>query len=95
MGANGGAGTATIVEHMRSPPPPSFVLGFYLYVLRIVVCPFILFLLVIVLSILLLFTDSDYPFRIAKPFLYLLVRLKTFNIALIVIKQTCRCIIML
>jgi hypothetical protein len=92
MGANGGAGTVTILEHMSSPPPV-FLLGFvlidlsfYLYVLRIVDCPFILFLLVIVLSVLLLFTDSDYPFRIVKPFLYLLVLLKTFNINLIVIK---------
>ena len=34
-------------------------LQFYVYVLQIVVCPVVLFLLVIVLSVLLRFTDSD------------------------------------
>jgi len=37
--------------------------------LLIVVCPFVLFLLAIVLSVLLRYTDSDYPFGIFKPFL--------------------------
>jgi hypothetical protein len=37
---------------------------FYMYVLLIVVCPFVLFLLAIVLSVLLRYTDSDYPFGI-------------------------------
>ena len=32
------------------------------------VCPFVLFLLVIVLSVLLRYTDSDYPFGIFKLF---------------------------
>jgi hypothetical protein len=41
-------------------------LQFYLYVLLIVVCPFVLFLLAIVLSVLLRYTDSDYPFGIFK-----------------------------
>jgi len=36
-------------------------------------CPFVLFCLVIVLSVLLLFTDSDYPFGIFKIFSYMLV----------------------
>ena len=40
-----------------------------MYVLWIVVCPFILFLLAIVLSVLLRLTDSDYPFGIFKLFL--------------------------
>jgi hypothetical protein len=40
------------------------------YVLLIVVCPFVLFLLAIVLSVLLRDTDSDYPFGIFKLFLY-------------------------
>jgi hypothetical protein len=92
MGANGGAGTVTIIEHMSSPPPPPrffvgvcinrslvlFVsfedccLSFYPFSCgHCVVCPF---------------TDSDYLFRIVKPFLYLLVLLKTFNINLIAIK---------
>ena len=35
----------------------------------IVVCPFVLFLLAIVLSVLLRYTDSDYPFGIFKLFL--------------------------
>ena len=34
----------------------------------IVVCPFILFMLVIVLSVRLRYTDSDYPFDVFKPF---------------------------
>jgi len=38
------------------------------YVLYIVVCPFVLFLLAIVLSVL-RYTDSDYPFGIFKLFL--------------------------
>jgi hypothetical protein len=36
--------------------------------LTIVVCPFVLFPLAIVLSVLLRFTDSDYPFGIFKLF---------------------------
>jgi len=39
-----------------------------MYVLYIVVCPFVLFLLAIVLSVFLRFTDSDYPFGIFKLF---------------------------
>ena len=35
-------------------------------VLYDVVCPFLLFLLAIVLSVLLRYTDSDYPFGISK-----------------------------
>jgi hypothetical protein len=38
-------------------------------VFQIVVCPFVLFLLAIVLSVLLQFTDSDYSFGIFKLFL--------------------------
>ena len=44
-------------------------LQFYMYVLQIVVCPFVLFPLAIVLSVLLRHTDSDYPFGIFKLFL--------------------------
>jgi hypothetical protein len=40
-----------------------------MYVLYIVVCPFVLFLLAIVLSVRLRYTDSDYPFGIFKLFL--------------------------
>ena len=41
----------------------------YVYVLYIVICPCVLFLLAIVLSVLLRYTDSDYPFDIFKLFL--------------------------
>ena len=41
----------------------------HVYVLQIVVCPFVLFLLAIVLSVLLRYTDSDCPFDIFKLFL--------------------------
>jgi hypothetical protein len=44
-------------------------LGFLCNVLSIVVCPFVLFFLVIVLFVLLRFTDSDYTFGIFKLFL--------------------------
>ena len=44
-------------------------LWFYVSVLWIVVCPFVPFLLAIVLSVLLRYADSDYPFRIFKLFL--------------------------
>jgi hypothetical protein len=39
-----------------------------MYGLWIFVCPFVLFLLAIVLSVLLRLTDSDYPFGIFKLF---------------------------
>jgi len=39
------------------------------YVLQIVVCSFVLFILAIVLSVLLQYTDSDCPFGIFKLFL--------------------------
>ena len=42
----------------------------YMYVLLIIVCPFVLFILVIVLSVLLRYTDSDYPFGIFKLFFH-------------------------
>jgi hypothetical protein len=48
-------------------------------VMKIVVCPFVPFLLVIVLSILLLFTASDYPFGIFKHFCYKIVNIKNTN----------------
>ena len=45
---------------------------FYIYVLLILVCPFVLFLLAIVLSVL-RYTDSDCPFGIFKLFLFSLL----------------------
>ena len=47
-------------------------LYFYMHVLQIVVCPFVLFLLASVLSVLLRYTDSDYPYGIFKLFLTLI-----------------------
>ena len=41
-----------------------------MYVLLIVFCPFVLFLLAIVLSVLLRYTDTDCPFGIFKPFFF-------------------------
>ena len=56
---------------------PRFLVGFvlldllfYVYVLWIVVCPFVLFLLAIVLSVLLRYTDSDCPFGIFRLYLH-------------------------
>jgi hypothetical protein len=40
-----------------------------MFVLLIVVCPFVLFLLAIVLAVLLQYTDSDFPFGVFKLFL--------------------------
>jgi hypothetical protein len=48
-------------------------LYFYMYVLLIVVCASVLFLLAIVLSVLLRFTDSDYPFGICKLFFIIMM----------------------
>jgi hypothetical protein len=63
----------TLPEHLRSPPAiTGFVLldlSFYMYALYIVVCPYVLFLFAIVLSVLLRCTDYDYPFGIFKLFL--------------------------
>ena len=57
---------------MSFHPPPLFLVGdvvldllFNVYVLYFVICPFVPFL-AIVLSVLLRFTDSDYPFGIFK-----------------------------
>jgi len=62
----------TLPEHLSSPPVFSGVcvihLLFYMYVLSIVVCPFVLFLLAIVLYVLLRYTVSDCPFGIFKDF---------------------------
>jgi hypothetical protein len=60
----------TLPEHLSlSPVLVGFVLLdrlFYMYVLLIVVCPFVLFHLAIVLSVLVRYTDSDCPFGIFK-----------------------------
>jgi hypothetical protein len=50
-----------------------------MYVLLIVVCPFVLFLLVIVLSVLLRYANSDCPFGIFKLFLLECVPLSTLT----------------
>ena len=59
----------TLPDHIRSPPVFSGVRITRYLVLYFVVCPFVLFLLAIVLSVLLRFTDSDDPFGIFKLFL--------------------------
>jgi len=43
-----------------------------MYVLSIIVCPFVLFLLAIVLSVLLRYMVSDCPFGIFKLFLWVI-----------------------
>ena len=55
----------TLPEHLSSPP---YFSGFYVFVLQLVICLFVLFLLAIVLSVLLRVTDSNYPFCIFKLF---------------------------
>ena len=47
------------------------IFSFLCNVLQIVICPFVFFLLVFVLSVLLRFTASNYPFDIFKLFLHL------------------------
>ena len=61
-------GLLTLPEHLSSPPVFSGVRVTRSLVLC-VVRPFLLFLLAIVLSVLVRYTDSDYPFGIFKPFL--------------------------
>ena len=73
MGVTSGARTA------YPSGAPGFTPGFqwgscysifsYMYVLQIVVCPFVIFFLAIVLSVLLPYTDSDCPFGIFELFL--------------------------
>ena len=64
-GVSSGAGTAYPSGAPESPLClVLFDLLFYMYVLLIFVCPFVLFLLAIFLSVLLRCTDSDYPFAI-------------------------------
>ena len=70
----------TCGQHMSSPlVSVGFVLldlQFYMNVLLIVVCPFVFFLLAIVLSVLLLrYTDYDCPFGIFKLFLNVCIAL--------------------
>jgi len=61
----------TLHKHLISPPIFSGVRvtrSLVLCVCSVDHCPFVLFLLAIVLSVLLRFTDSDYPFGIFKLF---------------------------
>ena len=48
-------------------------------ILQIIVCPFILFLLTIVLSVFLRFTDSDYPFVICKLLVFFVTKTDTLK----------------
>ena len=54
-------------------------LKFHVYVLYIVVCHFVLFLLAIVMSVLLRYTDSDYPFGIFKLFLHVIIHINSIS----------------
>ena len=69
--ATSGAGTATLTEHLSSPPVFSGVhVTQYLVLCGMFAdhfCPFVLFLLATVLSVV-RFTDSHYPFGIFKLF---------------------------
>ena len=57
------------ILHLTSAPVVSCsIFSFLRSVLQMVVCPFVLFLLAIVLSVLLRYTDSVYPFGIFKLF---------------------------
>jgi len=61
----------TLPEHMSSPPVFSgvhYTRSLVLYVCFVDRCPFVLFLLAIVLSGPLRYTDSDCPFGILKLF---------------------------
>ena len=65
-GATSGAGTAFPSEAPEFTPGFQWgsyysIFSFMCNVLQIVVCPFVLFLFAIVLSVFLQFTDSDYP----------------------------------
>ena len=81
----------TLTEYLSSPPVlVGFVLRdllFYMNVLSIDVCPFVLFLLVIVLSVLLRYTVSDCPFGIFKLFcdiwLFLLIHKRPYLLIII------------
>ena len=83
MGVTSGAGTA---YPLRAPEfTPGFqwvscylIFIFYMYVLLIIVCPFVLFFLAIVLSVL-RYTDSDFPFGTFKLFLHLFHSLSSRN----------------
>jgi hypothetical protein len=62
-GATSGSGTATFPEHLNSLPIFSGVRVTRFLILCLVLCRslFVLFLLAILLSVFLRFTDSDYP----------------------------------
>jgi len=65
---------STLPEHLTSPPllvvfVCCLILSFLCSVLQIVVCPFLISLLAIVLSVLHRFTDFDYLYGIFKLFL--------------------------
>ena len=62
----------------------------FVYILQIVVCPVVLFLLAIVLSVLLRYTDSDYLFGICKLFMiqiWLNIAVKTLNLCKILMSH--------
>jgi hypothetical protein len=81
-GASSWTGTTPLPKHMSSPPVFSGVHVTRSLVLYVMFCRslFVLFLLPIVLNVLLLFTDSDYPFGIFWP----LCCLSTFYLQILI-----------
>ena len=83
MGATSGAGTACPSGAPEFTPVFSGVRvarSLVLCVYFVVVCPFFFFLLAIVLSVVLRYTDSDYPFAIFKLFLINIKSIREFQI---------------
>ena len=70
----------TLPEHPSSPPVLSGVCDIRSSVLCVFCSPFALFLLATVLSVLLWYTDSDYPIGILKLFLVVSIGYSTCNI---------------
>ena len=67
-----------------------------MYVLLIIACPFVLFLLDIVLSVLLRYTDYDCPFGIFKLVFPLIIKKYELNVGILLISLTsphfCACL---
>ena len=85
-GATSGAGTAYLSGAPEFTPDFQWSNSFMCNILQIVVCPFVLFLLPIVLSVL-QFTDSDYPFGIFKLFCQMIISSIKMNCSLVHSRQ--------
>ena len=69
------------VEHIINRPFKDSCYSIFCFICN-VVCPFVHFLLVILLFVLLRFTDSDYPFGIFKLFLNYIKTYKSISVRL-------------